>query len=482
MSKPVRFFLNGQIQEASVRPDTTVLDWLRNIPRLTGTKEGCAEGDCGACSVLVGQVDGDQVRYHAANSCILAMGQIDGKALVTVEGLKSGELHPIQAAMAENGSSQCGFCTPGIVISLAGLAAQRSAADAGLAVAESGAEDEAIHDALAGNLCRCTGYRPIVEAARKVLGAGGGAIAGPHVAAFAAIEPQPLLSEGGAIFHQPASLNELLTLRSAKPEAILLGGGTDLGVALADYHSDWDEVISLGSVRELRQTGETDNHFSFGAAVTWEEVLARVSGHYPSLATLIRRFGSTQIRSMGTIGGNIGTASPIGDGPPALIALGAEIELASLSGHRFLPLEDFFLDYRKTELRTDEVIASVSIPKPKEGQAFRVYKISKRYDQDISTVCGAFSIMREEGQVRSARIAFGGMAATPLRAREAEQALTGTDFGRRAADACSAAITARFQPLSDWRGSAEYRLQVAANLVERFRRDVAGETVEVMAL
>jgi xanthine dehydrogenase small subunit len=471
MSNSVRFFLNGQIHEANVRPDTTVLDWLRKEPRLTGTKEGCAEGDCGACSVLIGHVDGDQVKYHAANSCILAMGQINGKALVTVEGLKAGELHPIQTAMAENGSSQCGFCTPGIVMSLAGLTAANPQAD-----------DEAIHDALAGNLCRCTGYRPIVEAARKVVAAGGATIAGPHVAAFAKIEPQSTLSEGGAVFHQPASLNELLALRSEKPEAILLGGGTDLGVALADYHADWNEVISLASVRELRQIRETDDHLSFGAAVTWEEVLARVVEQYPSLATLIRRFGSTQIRSMGTIGGNIGTASPIGDGPPALIALGAEIELASLSGHRFLSLEDFFLDYRKTELRPNEVIASISIPKPREGQAFRVYKISKRYDQDISTVCAAFSIIREEGQVRSARIAFGGMAATPVRAIEAEQALVGTDFGKKVADACAAAITARFRPLSDWRGSAEYRLQVAANLVERFRRDVAGETVEVMAL
>ncbi len=430
MSQTMRFFLNGQKQEASVRPDTTVLDWLRSGPRLTGTKEGCAEGDCGACSVLIGDPWFDDahhegaVHYQAANSCILAMGQIDGRAVVTVEGLKTEQLHPVQAAMAENGSSQCGFCTPGIVISLAGLAAQRSAAGAGLAH-KTEATDSDIHDALAGNLCRCTGYRPIVEAARK---AGNATIAGPHVAAFAKIEPRTTISASGSTFHQPQSLNDLLQLRKEKLDAILLGGGTDLGVALADYHSDWNEVISLARVRELRAIRETENHLSFGAAVTWEEILASVTEYYPSFATLIRRFGSTQIRSMGTIGGNIGTASPIGDGPPALIALGAEIELASLSGHRFLALEDFFLDYRKTELRADEVIASVSIPKPAEGQEFRVYKISKRYDQDISTVCAAFSIVREEGQVRSARIAFGGMAATPQRAPKAEQALVGSLF------------------------------------------------------
>ncbi|MBB3237965.1 xanthine dehydrogenase small subunit [Phyllobacterium endophyticum] len=517
MSQTIRFFLNGQKQEASVRPDTTVLDWLRSGPRLTGTKEGCAEGDCGACSVLIGdprstlqqargEDDGDgEVQYQAANSCILAMGQIDGRALVTVEGLKSEHLHPVQAAMAENGSSQCGFCTPGIVISLAGLAARKSAAGAGLAARKSAAgaglaagksaaepeiaasgpatmaevNDADIHDALAGNLCRCTGYRPIVEAARK---AGITAIDGPHAAAFAKIEPRKTISASGSTFHQPQTLNDLLELRQEKPGAILLGGGTDLGVALADYHSDWDEVISLAHVRELRAIRETENHLSFGAAVTWEEILSSIADYYPSFATLIRRFGSTQIRSMGTIGGNIGTASPIGDGPPALIALGAEVELASSSGHRFMALEDFFLDYRKTELRNDEVIASVSIPKPVEGQEFRVYKISKRYDQDISTVCGAFSIIREEGQVRSARIAFGGMAATPQRAARAELALVGTNFDQNAIEACAAAITARFQPLSDWRGSAEYRLRVAANLAERFWRDVNGETVEVIAL
>ena len=489
MSQTIRFFLNGQKQEASVRPDTTVLDWLRSVPRLTGTKEGCAEGDCGACSVLIGDPAGDAVHYQAANSCILAMGQIDGRAVVTVEGLKTEQLHPVQAAMAENGSSQCGFCTPGIVISLAGLAAQRSPAGAGLAAQGNAAgtglahktevTDSDIHDALAGNLCRCTGYRPIVEAARKV---GNVTIAGPHVAAFAKIEPRTTISASGSTFHQPQSLNDLLQLRKEKPDAILLGGGTDLGVALADYHTDWNEVISLARVRELRAIRETENHLSFGAAVTWEEILAGIIEYYPSFATLIRRFGSTQIRSMGTIGGNIGTASPIGDGPPALIALGAEIELASLSGHRFLALEDFFLDYRKTELRADEVIASVSIPKPAEDQEFRVYKISKRYDQDISTVCAAFSIVREEGQVRSARIAFGGMAATPQRAPKAEQALVGSTFDHRAVEACACAITAQFKPLSDWRGSAEYRLQVAANLAEQFWRDVAGETVEVMAL
>ncbi|RCS23546.1 xanthine dehydrogenase small subunit [Phyllobacterium salinisoli] len=471
MANSIRFFLNGQKQDVAVRPDTTVLEWLRSGPRLTGTKEGCAEGDCGACSVLLGDAGDGEIRYHAANSCIMTMGQIDGRALVTVEGLKGETLHPVQAAMAENGSSQCGFCTPGIVISLAGLAANDAAAD-----------DHAIHDALAGNLCRCTGYRPIVEAARKVVGEGGAAIPGPAVAALAALEPAAEIATSGAVFHQPQMLDDLLKLRRDRPGAVLLAGGTDLGVALADFHGDWNEVISTAHVRELRSIEETPTHLGFGAAVTWEEVLARVAPFYPSFATLIRRFGSTQIRSMGTIGGNIGTASPIGDGPPALIALGVEIELASSGDRRTMPLEDFFLDYRKTEMKPDEVIASIRIPKPAVGQEFRVYKISKRYDQDISTVCGAFSIVREGGIVRSARIAFGGMAAIPKRVPEAETALVGKSLDEDAARACAAAIRNALSPLSDWRGSAQYRLTVAANLAERFRRDLSGETVEVMAL
>lgn len=446
----------------------TVLEWLREDARLAGTKEGCAEGDCGACSILIGDAMDGEMRYHAANSCILTMGQIDGRALLTVEGL--GGAHPVQTAMAANGSSQCGFCTPGIVMSLVGLADNDAAPD-----------EAAVHDALAGNLCRCTGYRPIVEAGMKAAAAG---VAAPRPAAdaLAALCPSPLIGFGSSEFHQPATLAELMALRTAMPDAVLLAGGTDLGVAIADYHGDWPQVISTARVAELRAIEETDGSIRFGAAVTWEEVLGRVSGLYPSLATLIRRFGSTQIRSMGTIGGNIGTASPIGDGPPALIALGTAVALASQGGTREMPLEDFFLDYRKTELRPDEVIAYLTLPKPAAGQEFRVYKVSKRYDQDISTVCGAFSVVMRDGIVEKARIAFGGMAATPTRCGPAEAAIIGRPLDEAAARAASDAIASHFRPLSDWRGGAAYRSRVAANLADRFRLDIAGETVEVMAL
>ncbi|WOC15293.1 xanthine dehydrogenase small subunit [Pseudochrobactrum sp. MP213Fo] len=493
MTQMIRFFLNGHRQDVQIRPDTTVLEWLRGEARLKGTKEGCAEGDCGACSVLIGTENADNtqaetaenqttilgaggaIRYRAVNSCILSMGQIDGKALVTVEGLKTKQLHPVQAAMAENGSSQCGFCTPGIVMSLSGLAAdcERN---------HTTADDQLIHDTLAGNLCRCTGYRPIVEAARKVIAQGGAVIKGPAAGALQAIAAQPLLEGHGASYRQPATLRALLELREQYPKAVLLAGGTDLGVALADYHVDWDMVISTAHVQELRMIHEDATGFHFGAAVTWSEVLQAIGNQFPSLTVLLRRFGSVQIRNQGTIGGNIGTASPIGDGPPALIGLGAIIELASLRGNRFLPLEDFFLDYRKTELQPDEVIASLFIPKLATNENYRVYKVSKRYDQDISSVCGAFRITLQDGVVNDARIAFGGMAAIPVRVYSAERDLVGKAFDEEAAQACALSIAAVLTPLSDWRGSAEYRLLVAQNLVERFRHDLAGNVVEVMAL
>jgi xanthine dehydrogenase small subunit len=460
----IRFVLNGKPVAMAIRPDTTVLDLIRNETGLTGTKEGCAEGDCGACTVLLRRGDGPR---QAANACIMTAAQLDGAELTTVEGLKcDGMLTSLQEAMAANGSSQCGFCTPGIVMALTGLIEKTDKPD-----------ENAIHDALAGNLCRCTGYRPIVEAARTAAKARAG------VPTATAIPPaQGEIASGGSVLHQPSTLAELTALRADHPDAVLLAGGTDLGVARADYHSDWDRIISTAHVKELRTVSETADAWTFGAAVTWEEILQSVADDYPSLATLIRRFGSTQIRSMGTIGGNIGTASPIGDGPPALIALGATITLGSKAGVRDLPLEDFFLDYRKTAIQPDEVIVSVTVPRPKPGEAFRVYKLSKRYDQDISTVCAAFWIKTENGQVGDCRLAYGGMAAIPKRAKTAEKKLIGTVLDSMSAGAAGKALGDDFAPLSDWRGSADYRSRTGASLLMRLVHDLAGDTVEVMAL
>ncbi len=473
MASHTAFVLNGEAVTTSARPDTTVLDLLRTQLGRTGTKEGCAEGDCGACTVLFRRGGDDAGKPMAANACIMTLAQIDGGEIVTVEGLSDdqGVLNAVQDEMARNGSSQCGFCTPGIAVALSGLLMHNTDPD-----------EAAIHDALAGNLCRCTGYRPIVDAAKAAAArarAGETAVKSASTGGTVTDRTQA----NGAVAHRPRSLQALLELRRDHQDAVLLAGGTDLAVPLAGYETRWPAVIVTGHVEELRRVETTGDAWTFGAAVTWEEVLDAIDEDCPSFATLIRRFGSTQIRSMGTIGGNIGTASPIGDGPPALIVLGATIGLASLDGGtRQMPLEDFFLAYRKTELRADEVITHVTVPRPKNGQIVRTYKISKRYDQDISTVCGAYWLDMDGATVADLRIAYGGMAATPKRALRAEAVLRGQPLSLETARLAGAALADDFQPLSDWRGSAAYRRRTAANLIERLARDVAGETVEVMAL
>ena len=474
MTAHTAFVLNGEPVATQVRPDTTVLDLLRTHLGRKGTKEGCAEGDCGACTVLFRRGGDEAARPLAANACIMTVAQIDGGEIVTVEGLggDGGVLNAVQDEMAHNGSSQCGFCTPGIAVALSGLLMHNADPD-----------ETAIHDALAGNLCRCTGYRPIVDAARAAAARvraerpGVEAHEGEHTLVTSHTDAE------GATAHRPHDLRGLLMLRRDHPDAVLLAGGTDLAVPLAGYEARWPKVISTAHVAELRRIETADTEWTFGAAVTWEEVLEAVEEDYPSFATLIRRFGSTQIRSMGTIGGNIGTASPIGDGPPALIALGATIGLASLKGGaRNMPLEDFFLDYRRTALRDDEVITHVTVPRARAGEAMRTYKVSKRYDQDISTVCGAYWLNLDGNTIADLRIAYGGMAATPKRAPHAEAALRGKVLSVETAREAGRALASDFEPLSDWRGSAAYRRRTAANLIERLARDLAGETVEVMAL
>ena len=474
MTSRTVFVLNGEPAITHARPDMTVLDLLRDAFSGKGTKEGCAEGDCGACTVLFRRGGEAGAALLAANACIMAVAQIDGGEIVTVEGLggQKGALNAVQDEMAKNGSSQCGFCTPGIAVALTGLLARDD--DPG---------EDAIHDALAGNLCRCTGYRPIADAARAAA-----ARLRAEGALPAAIVPErPLVAArtdaGGATAHRPRDLRGLLKLRRDRPDAVLLAGGTDLAVPLAGYETRWPDIIHTGHVAELRRIETTDEAWTFGAAATWEEVLDAVREDHPSFATLIRRFGSTQIRSMGTIGGNIGTASPIGDGPPALIALGATITLASLDGGtRALPLEDFFLDYRRIELREGEVIVSVTVPRARSGEIMRTYKVSKRYDQDISTVCGAYWLKMGGAAVADARIAYGGMAATPRRAPHAEAALRGKPLNIATTREAGAALASDFAPLTDWRGSAGYRQRVAAGLMERLAHELAGETVEVMML
>lgn len=461
----VRFLLNGLDEVcAAPAPDQTVLQWLRVERRLTGSKEGCAEGDCGACTVALAELGGDRLTWRPANGCILLMGQLHGKLLVTVEGIADGEsLHPVQAAMVARHASQCGFCTPGFVMSL--FAAFRGGPCA---------DDSEIHDCLAGNLCRCTGYRPIVDAARD-------ALSGPREDRFTAMEAKVVarlrtIAEGAALlvetnagrFHAPRTRGELAAALAADPAARLVAGGTDLGLDVTKRRQPQRSLISVNAVDDLKTTEERDGSLIIGAATPYADAMARLAAIDPSIGVLLRRLGSRQIRSLGTIGGNIANASPIGDMPPLLLALGASVTLGSAAGERVVPLDAFFTGYRRTVLGAGEFIDRISIPLPEPGDLVQVDKISRRFDQDISAVCGALFLRRAGDRIALARIGLGGMAATPSRARAAEAILTGAAPGRETFEAAAQALSHDFAPIDDFRASAVYRMRTAQNLFERW--------------
>jgi xanthine dehydrogenase small subunit len=460
MADHIRFTLNDRTVELSdVSPMTTLLDWLRDHRGLKGTKEGCAEGDCGACTVVLERADG---KREAMNSCIALVGQMDGQSVRTVEGLlgKDGAPHAVQVAMAEADATQCGFCTPGFVMTAYAFAAGGEKP-----------ELETIHDALAGNLCRCTGYRPIVEAMTKIAG----------VAVEPALPP-PMRGTSatfGGSFFAPRTLAELLKLRATHPDALLLAGATDLGLLASRSRKPPKAVIHVAHVPELTTIIESKQKITIGAAVTYAQAMPPLIAAFPALRTYLARLGSRQIRTLGTIGGNIGTASPIGDMPPVLLALEARLKLISVRGAREMPLEEFFLGYRTTALAPDEVIESLSLPRLWPGEVFFCDKVSKRRDQDISTVAGAYRLRIKNGEIEDARVAFGGMAAIPKRAAAAEAALLESGF-----TAAGAALAKDFQPIDDWRGTSLYRLQVAANLLRRLELRIAepAHPVEVEAL
>ena len=465
MADNIRFTLNDDPVELSgISPMTTLLDWLREHRGLKGTKEGCAEGDCGACTVVLEQADG---RRRPINACIALLGQIDGRSVRTVEGLRGpdGVPHAVQVAMAEADATQCGFCTPGFVMSAYAFAAGGEAAD-----------PETIHDALAGNLCRCTGYRPIVEAMTKV--------AGLSVGPVTAVPARSPSATFDGRFFAPRSLAELLMLRAKHPEALLLAGATDLGLLASRSRKPPDAVIHVAYVPELTAITEDKEQITVGAAATYADAMPTLIAAYPALKTYLARLGSRQIRSLGTIGGNIGTASPIGDMPPVLLALEASLKLVSSRGARDLPLDEFFLGYRKTALAPDEVIQSISTPRLWPGEVFFCDKLSKRRDQDISTVAAGYRLRIKNGIIEDVRAGFGGLAATPVRARNVEAVLKGQPFTQAIFEAAADAVPKDFQPIDDWRGTAAYRLTAAANLLRRLYWRIAepGRAVEVEAL
>ena len=475
----IQFLHRGRIRTLDdPDPTLTLLRWLREEEGLIGTKEGCAEGDCGACTVAFGILDGNAVRYRAVNACLLFLPVLDGKELVTIEDLADpdGALHPVQRALVDQHASQCGFCTPGFAMSLF----------AQLHDPETGPGEVGLADALAGNLCRCTGYRPILAAGKAVLGDTDRFALRAEATArqLASIRRDATLSidHNGRTYFAPCSLDAAAELIADHPAARLLAGGTDIGLEVTKAHAQLEALIYLGDVAELAQIDDAHDPLIIGAAATYRDAAPVLTAHTPEAAELLRRLGAVQVRNLGTLGGNIANASPIGDTPPVLMALGATLVLRHRSTERRLALEDFFLDYRQTALAPGEFIAAIEIPRRVPGDLVRVYKLAKRFDQDISAVCAAFRLTLHGDRIATATLAFGGMAAIPKRAAAAEGELVGRTWDEAAALAAAEALTQDFTPLSDVRASADYRLRAAQNLVRKFQLETGPETVPTRVL
>lgn len=474
----IRFLLDGERVELSgVDPTRTLLQYLREDLRRTGTKEGCAEGDCGACTVVLAELVGQRVQFRAINACIQFLPALDGRALFTIESLGSpADLHPVQRALVDCHASQCGFCTPGFAMSLFALYRAKSQPNR--------AE---IEDALSGNLCRCTGYRPIVDAAVQMYrfdeqqasedwlrqpGMANEACEGERELAAQLTElqqPDTLSIDcDGRIYHQPSELGELAALIESTPDACILAGGTDVGLWVTKQQRELGTVIQLGRVAELQRIEQRDDELQIGAAVTLEDAFTAIVTHYPELAELHRRFASLPIRNAGTLCGNIANGSPIGDAMPALMVLRARLLLRRGEESRELSLSDFYLGYQQNALKRGEFIQAVIIPLPvDQSRLLRCYKIAKRFEQDISAVCGAFDLRIENGVVHEVRIAFGGMAEIPKRAQSCESSLLGQRWDENGIAPAIVALAEDFQPISDMRASAGYRLRIAGNLLRR---------------
>ena len=456
----IRFLLDDHLIETDAAATDSVLDLLRYRLRRTGTKEGCAEGDCGACTVLLGESAGDSVSWRAVNACILFVPMLDGKALMTVESL--GGIHPVQHEMVARHGSQCGFCTPGFVMSLVGRAMNAT-----------GTEGVAVGDVIAGNLCRCTGYGPILDAGEAVPPT-------PRDDTALATRLRALPRGEGPDWFAPRTAAELAALLVEHPDARIVAGATDVGLWVTKQHRELGTVIFLGDVADLRHVTGSDAGLTIGAGARYSDAREALARLHPDLGELVRRIAGVQVRNTGTIGGNIANGSPIGDMPPALIALGATLTLRKGDARRIIALEDFFIAYGRQDRAPGEFVESIFVPRPAPTSLIRIVKLSKRFDSDISAVCGAIALDIADGIVTSARIAFGGMAATPKRATNAEAALTGASWSEATAEAAARALATDYAPLDDLRGSAHYRLTVAANLLRRLWAGQSGAPVTVL--
>jgi len=464
----VRFILDGeQVSVVELPPTTTLLEFLRERLGRTGTKEGCAEGDCGACTVVLGEIDGERIVYRAVNSCIRFLPTVDGKELITVESLKAadGALHPVQRAMVDCHASQCGFCTPGFVMSLFALY-----------LSEAAPSREAVVRTIAGNLCRCTGYRPIIEAGLRMHGypeprewSRDHAQDSARREALLAIQRNDTLTLAAAPgFHAPVVADELARLLEHNPDALLLAGGTDVGLWATKQLRDLPMLIYVGDVADLKHVQEIGNTLEIGAAVSLTDAFSGIVSRYPILEEMADRFGSPPVRNSGTLCGNIANGSPIGDSMPFLMALGSTVRLRRGDRRRELPLEALYLGYQEKALEPSEFVEAVRVPLPRPGRLFASYKVSKRIDQDISGICGAFAFEVEDDRICVARIAYGGMAPTVQRATRTEATLAGKPWTRQSICAALPALSQDYAPITDMRASRQYRMQVARNLLDRF--------------
>lgn len=476
----IRFLLNGRdVALSDVGADATLLDFLRIDQRLTGTKEGCAEGDCGACTVLVGRLTDQGLRYETVNACIRFLATLDGCHVVTIEylGGPDGRLSPVQQAMVDHHGSQCGFCTPGIVMSLYAL----WMAHARPTVAQ-------VETALQGNLCRCTGYAPIIRAAQAVTDYG--SPTAEHLAterAAVAARLQALrdgkrveLRSQDSFAILPADVDDLAAVLESMPDATIVAGSTDVGLWVTKFLKRISPAVFIGHLEGLKSIEVTSDSVKMGAGVTYTEAQDVLARHFPHLSDYWDRIAGWQVRNMGTIGGNIANGSPIGDTPPVLMALGASITLRKGDVRRELPLEAFFLEYGKQDRAPGEFVERISIPRPADGGHHAAYKISKRREEDISSVAVGIFVEVEHGVIRAARLAFGGLAGVPARAAAAEAALLGQPWEEETLIAAAQKLPEDFQPLTDMRATADYRMQVAQNLMRRFWLEQSGAEAQLV--
>ena len=460
MGNIVRFVFENKIHEIkNLDPNETILNFIRLRLKKTGTKEGCAEGGCGACTVVIGELEKNNITYKAINSCIAFTTSLEGKQLLIVEDLmqKNGSLHPVQTAMVNFHGSQCGFCTPGFVMSLFSMYKNNTFYD-----------KETIEETISGNLCRCTGYRPIIDAAKSLNNRKPDQFKESEkktISLLKKIRPKNIfINIENKKYFAPRTVIELKKIIKKYPKVKFLSGGTDMSLIVTKQKKEIENIVYLNSIDELNYIKENNKYIEVGATTSLIKFELFIKKYYPDFNTILKRYGSVQIRNVATIAGNIATASPIGDSLPLLLSLDASISIESFNKKSRLSLKDFFISYRKTKLKKGQFISSIRIPIYKKN-IFKAYKISKRIDDDISSVCASFNLAIVNKKIKNIKIAYGGMAPIPKRAIHCEKILLNSDFSEEIILKAQICLEKDFQPIDDMRASKNYRMEIAKNLL-----------------